>query len=268
MILVSVLLLSAISSFLLVYLTEINWFISLPIFIGFLIVYVFLFIMLCYLIAITVSKKQEILKPKGIFNSMTWYICKFVKQVCLTKVTVSGLEKVKGQKMLVVSNHQSNIDPLLIISVLENMGLTFIMKESILKIPVVGRWLISAGFLSINRENNREGLKTIIRSIKRVENGYPIGVFPEGTRSKGPDMQEFKDGAFKIALRAEAPILVCVIDGTYKTSKNIPFKRTKVNFKVCELIEYERIKDMTTSEVSEMVHEMMEEELVKLRESN
>ena len=160
--------------------------------------YVFLFIMLCYLIAITVSKKQEILKPKGIFNSMTWHICKFVKQVCLTKVTVSGLEKVKGQKMLVVSNHQSNIDPLLIISVLENMGLTFIMKESILKIPVVGRWLISAGFLSINRENNREGLKTIIRSIKRVENGYPIGVFPEGTRSKGPDMQEFKDGAFKI----------------------------------------------------------------------
>ena len=224
--------------------------------------------MLCYLIAITVSKKQEILKPKGIFNSMTWHICKFVKQVCLTKVTVSGLEKVKGQKMLVVSNHQSNIDPLLIISVLENMGLTFIMKESILKIPVVGRWLISAGFLSINRENNREGLKTIIKSIKRVENGYPIGVFPEGTRSKGANMQEFKDGAFKIALRAEAPILVCVIDGTYKTSKNFPFRRTKVIFNVCELIEYERIKEMTTSEVSEMVHKMMEEELVKLRERN
>ena len=266
MILISVVLLSLISSFVLVYLTKINWFISIPLFIGFLAVYVFLFVMLCYVIAITVSKKQEILKPKGIFNSMTWHICKFVKSVCRVKINASGLEKVVDKKMLVVCNHQSNLDPLLIISVLENIGLTFIMKESILKIPVVGRWLISAGFLSINRENPREGLKIIIKSIKRVENGYPVGVFPEGTRSKGPDMQEFKDGAFKIALRAEAPILVCVIDGTYKTSKNIPFRRTKVNFKVCELIEYENIKDMSTKEVSEMVHKMMEEELHKLRE--
>ncbi len=174
------------------------------------------------------------------------------------KIYKEGFEKIdKNSKMLIVSNHQSNLDPLMLIAAFGNINLTFIMKESILKVPVIGRCLYSAGFLPLDRKNNRKGLETIVKSIKRVQDGFPIGVFPEGTRSKGPNMGRLHDGTFKIATRAASSIVVCIIDNTYSNKKRFPFRRTKILIKVCEVLKYDDFKESTTKEIAENVTEIM-----------
>ena len=266
MILTLVTIFSMLLTFAIVYFTGINWWLSIPVFLGSLILVIIMFIMSWYLHALTVKKDSEILRPKKYFNYTTREICKLICTVSRIKIIKEGIEKIENKKILLVSNHQSNFDPLVIIHALDNIGLTFVMKESLLKLPVIGRYVISAGFFSLNRENNREGLKTILKCVKRVEEGYPVGVFPEGTRSKDAEIAELKDGAFKIATRAKADIAVMIVDNAYKVRKRFPLRRTKVLVKVCEVLKYDEIKEMNTNEISENISKIMKEELSKSRE--
>ncbi len=245
-------------SIFIVYLSQISWFLLLPVFIGIWAVLLIIFFFSCGLIACTVKKGSYIEKPKKIFSLLTYHICRFVMFFLRIKIYKEGFEKIdKNSKMLIVSNHQSNLDPLMLIAAFGNINLTFIMKESILKVPVIGRCLYSAGFLPLDRNNNRKGLETIVKSIKRVQDGFPIGVFPEGTRSKGPNMGRLHDGTFKIATRAASSIVVCIIDNTYSNKKRFPFRRTKILIKVCEVLKYDDFKESTTKEIAENVTEIM-----------
>lgn len=257
---------SLIVTILICYYLKVNWYFYILIYIATYIISVILTVGFCYILAILLEKKNgEIIKPKRIFNYLTFIICKYVMLVSNIRVKKIGFEEVEDKEFLLVSNHQSMMDPLTIIASLPNIGLGFIMRENILKIPVIGRFLVSAGFFPINRENNREGLKTIIKATHRLENGSPVGVFPEGTRSKGPELGSFREGTFKISLRSKKDILVVAIDNEYNIHENAPFKRTNVSLINCGRLKYEDIKDMNTTEISEKVHLMMEEGLEKIR---
>lgn len=258
--------LSLIIGSVIVYLTRISWLFLIPLFIGLWTCLLIIFFFSCGIIACTVKKDSYVEKPKKFFGTITYHICRFVMSFLRIKIYKEGFEKLgKNVKMMVVSNHQSNLDPLMMIAAFGNINLTFVMKESILKVPVIGRWLHSAGFFALDRNNNRKGLETIIKSIKRIQDGYPVGVFPEGTRSKGPDMGKMHDGTFKIAIRAEAPIAVCIIDNTYKNKKRFPFRRTKILIKVCEVMDYESFKSKTTKEIENEVDLIMKSNLNEAR---
>ena len=72
------------------------------------------------------------------------------------------------------------------------------------------------GCIFIDRSDPRKALRTISDAGKRVTEGESIIIFPEGTRSKGEEIGEFKAGAFKTAFKYDAPIQPFAIDGTYK----------------------------------------------------
>ncbi|MEG2144103.1 MAG: lysophospholipid acyltransferase family protein, partial [Oscillospiraceae bacterium] len=59
-------------------------------------------------------------------------------------------------------------------------------------------------------------LSAIKKAVEVTESGYSMAIFPEGTRSKGHKMGEFKSGAFRVAEKAKLPIVPLAIDGTYK----------------------------------------------------
>ena len=64
------------------------------------------------------------------------------------KVIVEGKELIpEKNNILIVSNHQSNLDPLMIIGAFKGKPVTFIMKNNIMKVPIVGTWLYVSGFL-------------------------------------------------------------------------------------------------------------------------
>lgn len=171
----------------------------------------------------------------------------------------------KDSRFLIVSNHQSNFDPLILINVLKEPNLILIMKDNILKVPLLSRWLLSAGFLPLDRDNNREAVKTINEASEWVNDGYTLGVYPEGTRSKDTNLLPLRNGVFKIALKAKCPIVICTSDGMYKVKKNFPVLPTRIFFKVSRVLSYEEIKDLSTIEIGRIVEKTMRNDLQDAR---
>ncbi|MGI6768673.1 MAG: lysophospholipid acyltransferase family protein [Bacilli bacterium] len=213
-----------------------------------------LFLLFLIILAALHSKRKKVIKPKGIYPFFIYHVAVFLRWVYNIKVVFENKEALpKDKKFLLVLNHQSMLDPIVVISCLKGYNLAYIVKDSLIKVPFVGRYLHAAGFLPIDRKNNRKALENILLGIKRLEQGETLAIYPEGTRSKGPKVNEFRDGAFKPALKAEASIVVLAIDGFYKKRVSFPFVPAKVFLKVCEVIPYEKLKDYQTNDISEYI---------------
>lgn len=264
--------LSLIGTFLLVFFTEykidgsiLGWTIPLYILgitVGCIAIFV-LFIWIYSLIFVSRKKKYEINNFKA---NITWICTQFLCNLFRIKTVLIGSEKMpESNKFMLVCNHQSIIDPFLMITSFRTKRLTYIMKKEVLSYPAVGRWLYGCGFIPLDRENNRNGLESIVLASKKVANGNSIGVFPEGTRNKKGELAEFRQGVFKIAQRGNAPIVVAVVDNVYRVNKRWPWRSTKVVLKIIDVLPYEEIKDMSTNEISEKVHKLMSDSLEELR---
>ncbi len=211
-------------------------------------------------------KKEYVIKPRWIYGFIIYLAVDFLRVLLRLKVKTVGLDKVKGLKGYeLVINHQAMCDPFILISCLKRYDISFMIKKEILGLKVIGNWLVMAGYYPIDRKNNRQGLIAMLHAIDAIRNERPIGIFVEGTRSKGPNMGEFHDGSFKMAQKSKSPIVVCVLDNTYSFKKNYPLKRTKILFRVCEVIPYEEIADLKTNEISDKVRLIMENALAEYR---
>lgn len=219
------------------------------------------------LFSIIIRPKDKNSRASRFLRRINVHIAKTVNAIFGLRIKTYNLDLIpKNSKYMIVSNHQSNLDPLILVSILNNHDLIMIMKDNIMKVPFLSNWLVSAGFLPLNRNNNREALKTIRKGNEWVESGNTLGVYPEGTRSKKTNILPLKNGIFRIALKAKCPIVVCTSDGMYKVKKNFPLLPTRIFFKVSRVIPYEEIKDLSTNEIGLLVQNIMIEDLQKARQ--
>lgn len=175
------------------------------------------------------------------------------------RVHVSGIEKIpKDTKVLFVSNHRSNFDPIITWYILKKWKIAFVSKPSNFKIPFFGRIIRKCCFLPIDRENPRKAIVTINKAAKLLKKQeVSVGIYPEGTRSKNCRLLPFHNGVFKIAQKAEAPIVVLSITGTEKISKRTPFQHTDVYLDVLEVFPSENIKELKTEMIGMMVRHLI-----------
>ncbi len=132
------------------------------------------------------------------------------------EIKVIGKENIPKEDGLVfISNHQGYADIIVMFIALEGKQIGFIAKDTLEKVPFIGKWVLIIRGLFIKRGNAKEALKSISEGSKLVNKGYNLVIFPEGTRSKGPDMAHFKAGSFKLATKAKAPIVPITINGSY-----------------------------------------------------
>lgn len=176
------------------------------------------------------------------------------------RVHVSGLEKIPTDaKVLFVSNHRSNFDPILTWYALKKWKIAFVSKPSNFKIPFFGRIIRKCCFMPIDRENPRKAIPTINSAAKLLrKQEVSIGIYPEGTRSKTGELLPFHNGVFKIAQKAEAPIVVLCVTGTEKIAKQTPFKPTDVYLDVLEVFSETNIKETKTEMIGTAVRRLME----------
>ena len=81
-----------------------------------------------------------------------------------------------------------------------------------LKVPLLSVWMKYLHCLFLDRDNIKEGLKTILQAIEMVKSGISVCIFPEGTRNKTADtFLPFHEGSFKIAEKSGAPIIPMTI---------------------------------------------------------
>jgi len=116
-------------------------------------------------------------------------------------------------RTVVVSNHASQADPFLISSLPWEMK--WLSKASLFKVPIVGWSMWLAGDVPVRRGSPSSAAEAMRTCTRWLDRGVPVMIFPEGTRSKDGALLPFKDGAFRLALDAQAALLPIAVEGTH-----------------------------------------------------
>ena len=187
----------------------------------FLILYLILSIPV-FLVEWIIGKFNRRAKDISSLRIVQWGFKVILKMTGVT-TTVIGEENVPDEPVLFIGNHRSYFDILLTYSRCRRLT-GYVAKKEMEKIPLLSTWMKNLYCLFLDRDNMREGLKTILQAIDYVKNGISICIFPEGTRGDSDEMAPFKEGSLKIAEKAGCPIIPMAITHTRDIIKDhIPF---------------------------------------------
>ena len=132
-----------------------------------------------------------------------------------TKVVIKGEENVpKNEPVLYVGNHRSYFDIVITYSRVPDLT-GYIAKKEMLRWPLLVNWMKNLHCLFLDRQDVKQGLKTILTAIDKVKAGISICIFQEGTRNRVNDtFMEFHEGSFKIAEKTGCPIIPMSINNS------------------------------------------------------
>lgn len=223
-----------------------------------------LFLLFFYLIALRVDMSGPIEKQDPMCAACAAHVGRLMCAYGGVRPHFSGLDKLPEGRFLLVCNHRSIFDPLTVMGFLPQYRIAFISKPENLQIPMLGRIGHGAGYLPIDRENDRKALKTILTAADYIKRDYcSMGIYPEGTRSKTRQMLPFHHGSFKIAQRAHVPLVIAAVSGTDMVKKNALRRFTDVYIDILELIPAEEVRAKTTAELSDHAYAAIAEALEK-----
>ena len=180
------------------------------------------------------------------------------------RVTTKGLNLIPtDRRFLLVCNHCSNIDPVILLGHLAGHQVSFISKKENRDMFLVGKMMHKIQCQLIDRENDREALKTILKCIQMLkEDKCSVGVFPEGYIAPDRKLHSFRAGVFKIAQKAQVPIVVCTLTNTASAiSRLLKLKPSDIRLSVLKVIEPEELKGRKTVEISDEIYAMMAQDL-------
>lgn len=180
------------------------------------------------------------------------------------RVKTAGLEQTpKEGRFLLVCNHQHMADPGILLKYFKNSQLAFISKQENRDMFLVGKLMHRIMCQTLDRNNDRQALRTILKCIQLLkEDEVSIGVFPEGYTCKDGKLHKFRPGVFKIAQKAQVPIVVCTIRGTFGLFQRMKrLQRSDVQLHLVGVIPAEELKGLTTVEIGDRVHAMMAQDL-------
>lgn len=140
--------------------------------------------------------------------------------ICGVKRTVIGRENIpKNEAVLYIANHRSYFDVPVAYSSVPTLT-SFMAKKEIAKIPFLSYWMRFLQCLFLDRDDIKQGLKTVLKGIDLVKSGYSVYISPEGTRSQSKEMLPFKEGSFKIAEKTGCAIIPVAILNTDEVFEN------------------------------------------------
>lgn len=226
-----------------------------------LVILVFAFIVICCAF-VKMDQVQE--KDSPFYRWLLALCTDAIHSILMMKVELQGAEKMPNEgRMMLVCNHLHLLDPVVLLHVFRDKQLGFISKKENDKKFIIGPLLHKTMCQPLNRENDREALKTILNCVKLLkEDEVSIGAFPEGYTSKDKLLHPFRHGVFKVAQKAQVPIVVCTIRNTHKAFHNIlRLKPTKVELHVVDMIAPETMKGQTTVQIGTKVYDIMAADL-------
>lgn len=225
-------------------------------FLGLLVLAVLFLVVICAFV--DREKPQE--KDSKFFRTVIRLYIDMLVVLCRVKIRAEGMEQIPQQgRFLLVCNHLSNLDPVLLMKYFGNKDIVFISKRENQTMPFVGAVMHKLRCPLINRENDREALKTIIRSIQLIrDDEASIGLFPEGYVSLDGRLRQFRSGAFKIAQKTGVPIVVCTVRNTAQAlSRLVRLRSSEVAVHLVEVIPAQELAEMSTQEIANRVYESM-----------
>lgn len=188
----------------------------------------------------------------------------FVMKIARARIHTKGLEQMpEAKRILLVCNHLHEADPVVLLHFFRKYQLAFVGKRETKKMFLIGPLMYKIMCQFVNRENDREALKTILDCISLLkEDEVSIGVFPEGYINEDRKLHHFRSGVFKIATKTQVPIVVCTITNTNHLVGNLlRLKPTDIDLHLVRTIYPEEYAGMSTVEMGNLIYGLMAEDL-------
>lgn len=131
------------------------------------------------------------------------------------KYEVIGEENIPNEgNIILAANHKSNLDPIFVAAAVKNRKVATIGKKELFDNKILATILNKLCVIPIDRDN--PGISTIKTILKKLKEGYAVGIFPEGTRVKGNEFGEAKAGLALFAVKGKARVVPISIISNYK----------------------------------------------------
>lgn len=162
-------------------------------------------------------------RPDSIYEKCPRWWAWWLLRAAGVKVVLHGDDGlVKGSPRVYIANHVSWFDIPSMIEVLPHYG--FVAKRELEKIPIFGPAARGVGVIYIDRENRKAAFGAYEDAAKKIQQGNPVLVYPEGTRGSSYALRPFKKGPFVLAIASQAPVVPVVIHGTIEVNPRDEFR--------------------------------------------
>ena len=143
------------------------------------------------------------------------------------------------------------------------MRTAYVSKKEIENIPMISWWMKCMNCLFLDRDDIKQGMKTIMEGIELLKNGTSIYIAPEGTRNKGEELLEFHDASFKLADKSKSPVVPVAISNTDEVfEKHLPWIHSQhVIIEYCTPIYMEDMDKKEKKRIGETVRQIIAEKL-------
>lgn len=203
------------------------------------------------IVGLFVDTSKPIVRQSDVCRAGAWAISTLGCFYAGARVHLRGEERLpQSGRFVMVSNHRSGVDPIAAMSAMRKYNVSFISKPSNMQLPVLGRVAYGAGCLPIDRENDRNALRTILQAADYLRQGFcSMAIYPEGTRNRGEGLLPFHAGSFKLPQRAGVPLVIMATTGTSRRDRRGLLGRN-VELTVLETLDAEKVSSMSTAELS------------------
>ena len=244
---------------------SLSWLWMLPV--GFAVSFLLLLLVAFLFLLYLCSRVDQNVPQEGddpLYRKVTNLYIQSLIPVLRVHVKLKGGEKLPAEgRFMLVCNHTSITDPIMLLYAMPKSQLAFISKKENSDMFVIGPMMHKLQCQLINRENDREALKTILKCIEILkEDKASIGVFPEGGINDDLKFHHFRPGVFKIAQKTKVPIVVCTLKNTKDVVDNIlRYKRSDVELSVLQVVQPEEFEGVTTVDLANRIHKIMADDL-------
>lgn len=216
----------------------------------------------CFIVTRFIDMDYDYTNHNPLYWWYTYSVIQFATLIFRVKLEVVGKDILPKEKFLLVCNHRSIMDPLLTMGVLKEYKLSFIARNEVYWIPIVSKLMHRCHCFRLDRDDMKQSAKTILKASRFIKEGKSsIGIYPEGTRNHQDEMLPFMPGAFKIAKKAECPIVVATLKNNGEIAKRAPFRSTKVQLEFVGVLDKDYVANNSTVHLSDTARSMMEKSL-------
>jgi 1-acyl-sn-glycerol-3-phosphate acyltransferase len=179
------------------------------------------------------------------------------------RISTRGLANVAPDApQIFVSNHQSIFDVFTLLAHVP-ASVRFVAKKELGRIPIFAQAMRAAGHVFIDRTDRRSASRTMRLAGERMKRErLSLGLFPEGTRSRGGELGEFKKGTFALAIETQVPIVPVAVDGGCQISRRGRIRSGAIHLALSRPLPTEgktdRDRDAVLARVRAEIGEMLE----------
>ena len=214
-----------------------------------------------YLPAVFISAIQSRKQPFKVRFELAKAWSAMIIRMTKSKLVVDGANNIPLQDgMLFVVNHQGSVDGFVLLAA-SPVPISAVSKVESKKIPFMNIWYKNLDVLMFDRHSVKDSVAMVGKLTERLSKGHNMVIFPEGTRSYGNTMGEFKAGALKAGVNAKVPIVPVALIDSYKALDDPKAKKVIIQVHYLQPIHHEEYQSLTIQELADEVRTRILNEL-------